>query len=143
MKQYVVITLLVFSFMSCRETKKKDNEESSFPIIDSVSEKRENALLLSEKEYMLKILEQDVGKYRSVPPDSGYVPNEETAKKIAEAVWWPIYGERINEAKPFQAYLVFDSIWVVMAGPKDGYSSTPHIEIKKRTGEILFVMYYK
>lgn len=39
-----------------------------------------------------------------VRPLSGFVPNEETAVKIAEAVLIPIYGEKkIAEEKPFHA----------------------------------------
>ena len=42
-----------------------------------------------------------------------YVPDEETAKKIAEAIWLPIYGERIYNQKPYHATLLGDSIWYV------------------------------
>jgi hypothetical protein len=30
-----------------------------------------------------------------------YVPNEETAIKIAEAIWLPIYGEKDLQSKPY------------------------------------------
>jgi len=99
---------------------------------------------LSEKEYLIMLLEQEVGKYRSVIPEKGFVPDEETAVKIAEAVLLPRYGERIYDDKPFAAYLIFDSIWVVMS-EYDGTccGSSPHVEIKKSTGEILLVKYTK
>jgi hypothetical protein len=42
-----------------------------------------------------------------------YVPNKETAIKIAEAIWLPIYGEQINGEKPFIASLIGDSVWEV------------------------------
>lgn len=29
-----------------------------------------------------------------------FVPNEQTAIRIAEAIWLPIYGEQIYESKP-------------------------------------------
>lgn len=49
----------------------------------------------------------------SVIPVDGRVPNEETAMRIAEAVWLPIYGSLIYGSRPFKARLVDDSIWVV------------------------------
>ena len=49
----------------------------------------------------------------SVIPVNGRVPDEETAIRIAEAVWLPIYGNDIYNSKPFHAKLISDSIWVV------------------------------
>ena len=34
-----------------------------------------------------------------IKPKDGFVPDKETTIKIAEAVWYPIYGERINNKK--------------------------------------------
>ena len=46
-------------------------------------------------------------------PATGYVPDEETAIKIAIAVWSPIYGkERLENEKPFNAILR-NGIWYV------------------------------
>lgn len=43
-----------------------------------------------------------------------YVPNKETAKKIAEAIWIPIYGEKVTKFKPYKAYLVDDdTVWLL------------------------------
>jgi len=36
-------------------------------------------------------------------PNQGYVPDEETAVKIAEAVWYNIYGDVIYDSLPFWA----------------------------------------
>ncbi len=44
------------------------------------------------------------GKHHYVPKD-GFVPDEETAIKIAEAVWHPIYGTNLNDEHPFRAQL--------------------------------------
>lgn len=43
----------------------------------------------------------------------GYVPDSETAKKIAEAVWTTVYGEGISKNKPFKVFLRDSSIWIV------------------------------
>ena len=46
-------------------------------------------------------------------PDAGYVPNAQTAIKIAVAVWEPIYGEKeIAKEKPYFATLA-NGIWTV------------------------------
>jgi len=77
-------------------------------------------------------------------PDEGYVPNAETAIRIAETVWLPIYGERINEKKPFNATLK-DGIWTVEGTLPAKYTKggVPVAEISKETGEILRVSHGK
>ena len=76
----------------------------------------------------------------SVIPVNGRVPNEETAIRIAEAVWLPIYGRLIYDSKPFKAQLVDDSIWVVEGSlPKGCVGGTPYVEIQKKDGKILKV----
>lgn len=51
-----------------------------------------------------------------------YVPNSDTAIRIAEAIWLPIYGQAIYKRKPFKATLVGDSIWYVTGSlQKSGY----------------------
>lgn len=79
----------------------------------------------------------------TIPRD--YVPNEETAKRVAEAIWLPIYGEKILEQRPYNVILK-DSIWVVGGlmplpcrnepGCRGG---TAYIEIRKRDCKILKV----
>jgi len=69
-----------------------------------------------------------------------YVPNEETAIKIAEAIWLPIYGERIYNQKPYMVSLLKDSVWVVtgtLAENKRG--GVAYIEIQKKDCKILKV----
>ena len=52
-------------------------------------------------------------KQRSRESAGGYVPDVETAKRIAEAVWLPIYGaEEIESQKPFQVNFR-NGIWIV------------------------------
>jgi hypothetical protein len=55
--------------------------------------------------------------------NSDYVPNSETAIKIAEAIWLPIYGQAIYKKTPFKSSLVGDSVWFVTGSlPKSGYT---------------------
>jgi hypothetical protein len=74
----------------------------------------------------------------------GYVPNKETAIKIAEAIWLPIYGNEIYNCKPFVAELRNDSIWVVQGTLKTGlYGGVPYIEIQKADCKVLKVTHGK
>ncbi|MEY3499759.1 MAG: hypothetical protein RL308_1428 [Bacteroidota bacterium] len=72
------------------------------------------------------------------------VPNQETAIKIAEAIWLPIYGEKIYKYKPFIATLKEDKIWEVTGTLNDAKKGgTPYIEIQKSDCKILKVTHGK
>jgi len=78
-------------------------------------------------------------------PARGYVPDAETAKRIAEAVWVPIYGtEEIDSQKPFQVQFV-KGIWIVQGvlhNENTNYivvGGTAHVEIAQKDGRILKV----
>lgn len=81
----------------------------------------------------------------SVTSDSnGLVPDSETAKRIAEAVWIPIYGESVLEQKPYSVSLVGDSVWIVKGTLKKNLlGGTAYIEIKKDSCKILKVTHGK
>lgn len=72
-----------------------------------------------------------------------YVPNEETAKKIAEAIWLPIYGSKIENNKPYTAKLRDNTVWVVEGTLKEGKGGVPYIEINKEDCRILLVTHGK
>jgi len=79
----------------------------------------------------------------TVAPEHGYVPDEKTAIKIAEAIWLPIYGEGIYKKKPFVAKLQGE-IWVIQGSlPSHMLGGVPTAEISKKTGEILRVSHDK
>ena len=84
----------------------------------------------------------------SVIPQNGFVPDKETAIKIAEAVWTPIYGsEKIDQEKPFVAELRND-IWTVSGTLNSGPGTTRKggvatIEISKKDGRIIRVSHGK
>jgi hypothetical protein len=81
--------------------------------------------------------------FKSVEQDKryGYVPNAEAAKKIAESVWLPIYGEDIYHNKPFKAKLSKNKIWIVEGTVHASHGGAPYIEIRKKDGKILKVTY--
>lgn len=82
-------------------------------------------------------------------PKEGFVPNEETAIKIAEAVLVPIYGiEEIKQEQPLVAKLK-RGVWVVSGTIHPDSSGaitkggTAVIEISKADGRILRVSHGK
>jgi len=77
--------------------------------------------------------------HRSNPLVDGYVPDEVTAIKIAEAVWLPIYGKEIYDYQPFKAIIVKDSIWEVSGTIHSSLGGSPFAYIKKKDGKILDV----
>jgi hypothetical protein len=76
-------------------------------------------------------------------PKDGYVPDAETAKRIAEAVWIPIYGKELIEGeRPFEATLA-GGVWTVTGKslPRDALGGVAEIEIRKDDGKILRVIH--
>ncbi len=56
--------------------------------------------------------------YNPALPGAGVVPDADTAKRIAEAIWTHMYGkERIASQQPLRAELKFD-VWIVSGSPK-------------------------
>jgi len=89
-------------------------------------------------------------------PPNGYVPDSETAIKIAVAIWTPIYGkEHIEKQQPYSAELN-DGIWHVTGSlPRPRYykdekgheigvftiGGVPEADISQKTGEILRIIH--
>jgi ATP-dependent Clp protease ATP-binding subunit ClpC len=72
-------------------------------------------------------------------PAAGAVPDAETAIRIAEAIWLPIYGaEAIEKHKPIQAELKYGVIWIVSGSlQKTGPEAPISAFILKADGRIL------
>jgi len=76
-------------------------------------------------------------------PEEGFVPNEETAIKIAEAIWLPIYGENIYRKQPFEAKLE-NEVWIVNGSLPQGWKGgVPYIKIRKSDCKVLKVEHGK
>lgn len=75
-------------------------------------------------------------------PKDGYVPNEETAIKVAEAIWLPIYGdEAVEGCKPVVAKLINSTVWVVKGtGSPHQKGGVLYAEIRKSDCKILKVI---
>jgi hypothetical protein len=85
-------------------------------------------------------IRQEFEDKNSVKPKAGFVPDEETAIRIAEAVWIPIYGQKkIEEQKPFRAKLEND-VWTVRGSLREGREGSVVIaRISKAHGTIFKV----
>jgi hypothetical protein len=85
----------------------------------------------------------DCDRCNSDPKKNGYIINENTAIEIAQAIWLPIYGEEINNERPFHAILKNDSIWVVEGTQNADNGGTAYIEILKKDCRVLKVTHGK
>jgi len=72
-----------------------------------------------------------------------YVPDKETAIKIAEAVWLPLYGDKIYNYKPFVARLINKKTWIVEGTLHEAKGGVPYIEIQKKDCKVLKVYHGK
>lgn len=81
--------------------------------------------------------EQEPPKHDYKPPQ-GYVPEAETAIKIAVAVWEPIYGkDQIAHEKPYTEVLL-NGIWTVQGSLPEGFVGGVAIaEIAKADGRVI------
>jgi len=77
-------------------------------------------------------------------PESGFVPDAETAVRIAVAVWTPIYGvQKIESEKPFHAVLN-NNVWTVTGTLPSGLKGGVLVaEIAKRDARIIRVSHGK
>ncbi len=81
---------------------------------------------------------------KGVVPDAGFVPDEVTAIRIAEAVLIPIYGQKkVGSERPFSAKLT-KGVWKVEGYLPEGASGgVAEVRIDKRDGRILHVIHGK
>ena len=85
----------------------------------------------------------------SFHPKDGFVPNAETAVRVAEAVLIPVYGEKqVLSERPFKATLEGDA-WSVEGAlhcggaGKNCNGGTAVVKISKGSGQILLMAHYK
>jgi hypothetical protein len=76
-------------------------------------------------------------------PKEGFVPNEQTAIAIGEAVATALYGgEQVATERPFRARLRGD-VWTVKGTlrPTGAFGGTAVIQVSKRDGRVLFAVH--
>ncbi|MGC4040328.1 MAG: YbbC/YhhH family protein [Flavobacterium sp.] len=73
-----------------------------------------------------------------------FVPNKETAIKVAEAILVPIYGENILSYRPFSAELLNNKVWIVKGTLNpDDIGGVPIVKVQKADCKILEVTHTK
>ena len=82
-------------------------------------------------------------------PKEGFVPNSETAVRIADAVLIPVYGKKqIESEEPFTAKLK-NELWIVQGtlhcpdGKADCFGGVAEVKISKTDARILFMSHGK
>lgn len=82
---------------------------------------------------------------QSYIPPNGFIPNEETAARVAEAILIPIYGkERIQKQKPLKAKLNSNEVWEITGTlNKSMIGGTVYAEIRKSDCKVIYVTHYK
>jgi hypothetical protein len=83
--------------------------------------------------------------YSGVKPKNGFVPDADTAIKIAVAVWEPIYGpKQIAGEKPYRAKLLTNTVWRVEGSlPADTKGGVATAFIAKDDARVLSVYHTK
>jgi ATP-dependent Clp protease ATP-binding subunit ClpA len=70
-------------------------------------------------------------------PKAGCVPDAQTAIRIAEAVWDPLYGtETVSKQRPFRADLI-DDVWTIRGTPSDPAQRSLIAKIERSDGRLL------
>jgi hypothetical protein len=86
----------------------------------------------------------DGSQKHSYKPIEGFVPDQETAIRIAVAVWTPIYGKKqIESEKPYKATLK-NGVWYITGSLPEGWlGGVAKAEIAKDDGCIIRVSHGK
>jgi NTF2 fold immunity protein of polymorphic toxin system component len=90
--------------------------------------------------FVLNVGQTNAQTGQAIVPKDGFVPDEATAAKVAEAVLARIYGQPdIDVQKPFAISLT-DGVWIVRGQiPRHLLGEAVEIRIRKRDGAVLEV----
>lgn len=128
------LSIIISLTMSCTQDK-----------VQSYHQKSSNADTAQVASYEVVDFLPDYLDYNGYKPLDGYIPNEETAIKIAETILFKIYGKNeIYEQRPYKILLKDDTLWCIEGNlPIDMDGGVFYIEIKKDSGKILKVVHGK
>ncbi|PTS99418.1 hypothetical protein DBR27_13580 [Flavobacterium sp. HMWF030] len=106
-----------------------------------------NYQLSAQEKDEKRIVYERVDTHPDDPLPNNLVPNKQTAIKIAEAIWLPLYGNKIYNEKPFVAELSASGVWIVKGTLKDldlgAKGGVAYIEIQKSDCKILKIYHGK
>jgi hypothetical protein len=90
-----------------------------------------------------KALDLSLKSARSIHPKNGWVPDEATAIRIAEAVAIAQWGEpQIAKERPFKARLR-DDVWTIMGTlhPQGAFGGTAVVQLSRNSGAVLLALH--
>jgi hypothetical protein len=92
----------------------------------------------------LTLLLCSVSLAQAPAPKGGFIPDEQTAIKVAEAILSPIYGDKqIASERPFHGTL-HGGIWTVEGTlAADSVGGVATIRIDKKSGAVISYIHYK
>lgn len=84
---------------------------------------------------------------RQITPENGFVPDQRTAQEIAAEIWYPIYGQRALDERPYLAKMREDGVWVLEGTLPNAdpwaVGGTVYAEIRQDNGKVIFVTHHK
>ena len=135
MKQILLLLPLTLLLLGCQQSSNIKYDESGL-------------FILVEEDSFIRLeprIQPNIEGYGEAEAQRcGMVPDKETAIKIAESVWYPIYGSEIYTELPFVAELEGDTVWEVRGSLPEGWlGGTAVIRLRKSDGAVLDVWHEK
>ena len=138
----IIWVALSLGLLGCQRPSNIKFDETGFYILkekeeDSIIDMREDTSIPRIRPYF-----EGYGRVKALR--RGMVPDKETAIKIAESVWYPIYGSQIYTEQPFVAELEGDTVWFVRGSlPKGQVGGCAEIRLRKSDAAVLDVNHEK
>jgi predicted small lipoprotein YifL len=105
---------------------------------------RRSTIVIAALVFLAAVLSAQARKGpQMMPPKEGYVPDEQTAVKVSEAVLTPIYGvEKVIAERPFHALLNGD-VWTVEGTVRTPNGGAAVVKLHRSDGRITLVTHGK
>ncbi len=140
----IIWVALSLGLLGCQRPSNIKFDETGFYIL---KEKEEDSIIdMREDTSIPRIRPYFEGYGRVKAQRRGMVPDKETAIKIAESVWYPIFGSEIYTELPFVAELEGDTVWTVRGSLPEGegwVGGCAEIRLRKSDGAVLGVWHEK
>ena len=138
----IIWVALSLGLLGCQRSSNIKFDETGFYILKE--EEEDSVIDMTEDSSIPRIRPYFEGYGRVKALRRGMVPDKETAIKIAESVWYPIYGSQIYTEQPFVAELEGDTVWFVRGSlPKGRVGGCAEIRLRKSDAAVLDVNHEK
>ncbi len=140
----IIWVALLLGLPGCQRPSNIKFDETGFYILKEEEEEEDSIIDMTEDSSIPRIRPYFEGYGRVKALRRGMVPDKETAIKIAESVWYPIYGSQIYTEQPFVAELEGDTVWFVRGSlPKGRVGGCAEIRLRKSDAAVLDVNHEK